>query len=103
MPGGFDSRKNFARLIEAYSLLDQHLRQRFQLVIASKMPALQQAELLDLAKKYKLKKDELILTGYLEDQDLILLYSQAELFIFPQRTKVLAFHYWRQWHAAHLP
>jgi len=83
VPGGCDSRKNFARLIEAYSLLGHGLREQFQLVIASKMSQLQREELLGFATRFSLEPGEIVLTGYLEEQDLIALYSQAELFVFP--------------------
>lgn len=36
-PGGFDSRKNFKRLIEAYAGLSDALRRSHQLVIVSKL------------------------------------------------------------------
>lgn len=83
VPGGFDSRKNFSQLIEAYSLLQHNLRKKYQLVIASKMSSLQQMELIELATQFGVNKEELILTGYVKDHELILLYSQAALFVFP--------------------
>lgn len=82
-PGGFDPRKNFSRLLEAYSILKPELRTRYQLVIASKLHDQQRVELQDLAKKFDLKANELILTGYVEDEDLIALYSLTSLFVFP--------------------
>lgn len=82
-PGGFDPRKNFARLIEAYGMLDKTLREQHQLVIASKLHPPQRMELTEQAKKFGLSPDELVLTGYVEDDDLISLYSLSELFVFP--------------------
>ncbi|MDN0076843.1 glycosyltransferase family 1 protein [Crenobacter sp. SG2303] len=82
-PGGFDQRKNFACLIEAYSLLDKTLRDQHQLVIASKLQQPQREELTTLAKRFGLAPDEMVLTGYVEDDELIELYSLAELFVFP--------------------
>ena len=83
VPGGVDPRKNFARLIEAYSLLAPSIRKQSQLVIASKMPALKKLELWKHATHFGLNEDELVLTDYLSDEELILLYSQAHLFVFP--------------------
>lgn len=83
VPGGFDPRKNFARLIEAYGLLDNMLREQHQLVIASKLSPTQRMELTGVARKFGLASDEMILTGYVQDDDLIALYSLAELFVFP--------------------
>lgn len=82
-PGGFDPRKNFARLLEAYSALPTSLKDKHQLVIASKLHPQQRAELLVLAEKYGVKSSQLVLTGYVNDNDLIALYSLTELFVFP--------------------
>ena len=82
-PGGFDPRKNFARLLEAYSTLPDHLKDQHQLVIASKLHPQQRAELLGFAEKYGVHPHQLVLTGYVNDQDLISLYSLTELFVFP--------------------
>lgn len=82
-PGGFDPRKNFARLIEAYSLMPEHLRADHQLVIVSKLGDDSRRALLEWRDRYRLASDELVLTGYVPDQDLIALYSFTNLFVFP--------------------
>ncbi|KTC62814.1 glycosyl transferase family 1 [Pseudomonas fluorescens ABAC62] len=82
-PGGFDSRKNFARLLEAYSKLPDRLKNQHQLVIASMLHPQQRAELLGYAKKYGVRHSELVLTGYVSDRDLVGLYSLTTLFVFP--------------------
>ncbi|MBD8577728.1 glycosyltransferase family 4 protein [Pseudomonas syringae] len=82
-PGGFDPRKNFARLLEAYSRLPERLKDQHQLVIASKLHPQQRADLLGFADQYGVSARQLVLTGYVNDQDLISLYSQARLFVFP--------------------
>lgn len=82
-PGGFDPRKNFGRLLEAYSMLPASLKDKHQLVIASKLHPQQRTELLVLAEKYGVKTTELVLTGYVDDCDLISLYSLTKLFVFP--------------------
>ncbi len=82
-PGGFDSRKNFATLIQAYALLPAEIRANHQLVIASKISDGDRARLEQLQSKAGLDKDELILTGYVSDDDLVLLYNLATLFVFP--------------------
>jgi glycosyltransferase involved in cell wall biosynthesis len=82
-PGGFDPRKNFARLIEAYSRLPENLRAQHQLVIVSKLNPPQRQELNDLRVRHGLRSDELVLPGYVGDDDLITLYSIAVLFVFP--------------------
>lgn len=82
-PGGFDPRKNFARLIEAYSRLRVEIKNEYQLVIVSKLNPPQRHELIELRDRYGLRFNDLVLTGYVEDEDLISLYSVADLFVFP--------------------
>ena len=82
-PGGFDFRKNFAGLIEAYALLVPALRAAHQLVIVSKIGDDTRLYLQQLGKKAGLRPDELILTGYVSDEDLVALYNLATLFVFP--------------------
>ncbi len=84
-PGGFDNRKNFEGLIEAYSRIPQTLRNKHQLVIVSKILKGDHYRLTKLAKQCRLSDDELVLTGYVAHDELIALYSYAELFIFPSR------------------
>ncbi len=83
VPGGFDDRKNFTLLIDAFAKLPAHIRDQYQLVIASAYGHENKRHIKSLAKSAKLKKDEVILTNYLKDEDLIKLYNLAELFIFP--------------------
>ena len=82
-PGGFDVRKNFDRLTEAYSQLSRAIRETHQLVIVSKLEAQQRQALIGMRDRYGLVEDELILPGYVKDDDLIALYSLATLFVFP--------------------
>lgn len=84
-PGGFDARKNIDGLIAAFSLLPPALRARHQLLIASKLGEHDRAQLLDHARRHGLAADELLLTGYVSDADLIDLYRSTSLFIFPSK------------------
>ncbi len=82
-PGGFDSRKNFARLIEAYSRLPNAVRGNYQLLIVSKLNLVQRQELEILRDQNQLSEKDLLLPGYVEDEVLTALYSKTELFVFP--------------------
>lgn len=82
-PGGFDPRKNFARLLQAYAALPEPLKDTHQLVIATRLHPPQRLELLNLTKQYGLRDTQLVLTDYVEDADLVTLYSHARLFVFP--------------------
>ncbi|WP_332876220.1 glycosyltransferase family 4 protein [Massilia sp. S19_KUP03_FR1] len=84
-PGGFDSRKNLDGLIIAYSLLTPELRACHQLVIVSRLGSHDAQVLRKLANKHGLQPDELILTGYVSDVDLIALYRSTALFVFPSK------------------
>jgi len=82
-PGGYDKRKNLNGLISAYALLPQALRDSHQLVVASGLTERNRIDLTAHARASGLQADELILTGYVSDADLIGLYQSAALFIFP--------------------
>ncbi len=82
-PGGFDIRKNFENLIIAFSKLPNKIRDTHQLVIVSKVQDGDRQNLENIAKKAGLTKDELIITGYVSDEELIALYSTCTLFVFP--------------------
>ncbi|MDN4035470.1 glycosyltransferase [Massilia sp. YIM B02443] len=82
-PGGFDSRKNIDGLVAAYSMLPAAQRAAHQLVIAGKANDAERQRLADLARRHGLGPDELVFTGYVSDADLIDLYREAALFVFP--------------------
>ncbi len=83
VPGGFDQRKNFARLFEAYSGMPSRMRREHQLVIVGKTKETARNHLHQFQKKSGLKKNELVLTGYVPDNDLILFYNTADLCVCP--------------------
>ncbi|MEG0043702.1 MAG: glycosyltransferase, partial [Massilia sp.] len=84
-PGGFDTRKNIDGLITAYSQLPAALRDRHQLVIASKLPDGERAVLERHARDCGVAPGALVLTGYVSDADLIELYRACALFVFPSK------------------
>lgn len=81
--GNLDHRKNIDRLIRAYSLLPGSLRKLHQLVIVSELTPVHRAHFLGIASAAGLSADELVLTGYVPDSDLIMFYNAAKVFIFP--------------------
>lgn len=85
----FEPRKNFEGLIRAFALLPPPLRENYQLVLltglepdhsseARKLAALRRA-----ADEACLAPDELVLPGYVSDNELVAFYSRCELFVFP--------------------
>jgi glycosyltransferase involved in cell wall biosynthesis len=83
VPGGFDPRKNFERLIEAFASMPHDLRQRYQLVIASKLPAGVEYSLLGMARTHGLHDNALVLTDYVADETLEQLYRRCTVMVFP--------------------
>lgn len=81
--GGIDYRKNVERLIEAYALLPYPLRLEHQLAIVCKIEDVDRQRLQKLAKRFGLKEREMVLTGFLPNEDLVVLYNLCTLFIFP--------------------
>ncbi|MCA1176226.1 MULTISPECIES: glycosyltransferase [unclassified Pantoea] len=81
-PGGFDKRKNFERLIVAFSEIEPELRFNKQLVIISKVNEADRNYLQSIVKNAGLLKSDVILTGYVSDDELILLYRNCFLFVF---------------------
>lgn len=82
VPGGFDQRKNFENLLKAFAMMPSSLRQNRTLVITGKGPQSHMDELRAIARKEGIG-EQLILTGYAENDDLISLYRLCELFVFP--------------------
>ncbi|WP_017773051.1 glycosyltransferase family 4 protein [Paraburkholderia kururiensis] len=83
VPGGFDPRKNFDRLIEAFASLPSSVRDGLQLVIGSKVPP-GMGEALDAkAASLGLEPNQLVLTGYLPDDELTAIYGLCRFCVFP--------------------
>ena len=81
--GGIDYRKNIEGLIEAYALLPAALRRRYQLAVVCSVQAADRMRLQRLAAKCKLAAGDLVLTGFVPDDDLVSLYNCTSLFVFP--------------------
>ena len=81
--GGIDHRKNIEGLIRAFALLPENLRVGYQLAIVCSVQDHARNLLESLAVNSGLKKNNLILTGYVPEEDLIALYNLCEVFVFP--------------------
>lgn len=81
--GGIDYRKNIEGLIRAYAGLPAKLRQSHQLAIVCSVQPADRERLLGLAKTHGLARDELVLTGFVSEQDLVALYNSCKAFVFP--------------------
>ncbi|TAM06458.1 MAG: glycosyltransferase [Paraburkholderia sp.] len=81
--GGADGTKNLHRLIEAFAGMPDRIRKAHQLVFVGKMPDGSIADLIRHAQKSGLSSGDLVITGYVDDDDLIRLYNACALFVFP--------------------
>lgn len=88
-PGGFDSRKNFDGLMQAYALLSPEIRRDYQLVLASRLSKSphddSRAKMNACRVTAGLAEDELVLTDFMPEEDLVALYNMADLFVFPSK------------------
>lgn len=81
--GGIDHRKNIEGLIRAYARLPKVLRAEHQLAIVCSIQQPSREALEALAKEQGLAADELILTGFVTEDDLPILYNLCKVFVFP--------------------
>lgn len=81
-PSGIEPRKNIDRLLEAYASLAPERRAAHQLVLVCKANPDEAAELAATAAALGIS-DDLLVTGYVGDEDLVRLYQAAHLVVFP--------------------
>lgn len=81
--GGIDYRKNIEGLIRAYAQLPEPLRSGHQLAIVCSVQPDARAALDELAEQVGLAPDDLVLTGFVPEEDLLALYNLCKAFIFP--------------------
>lgn len=84
VPAGPEWRKNLEGAVDAYSQLDPELRQRHQLLIASKIAEGQRVKFFDYCQERGVA-DDVVVTGFVSDADLVRLYQSAELVLFPSK------------------
>lgn len=81
--GGIDHRKNIEGLIRSYALLPHSLRKKHQLAIVCSVQPETRRLLAALAAQHGLNAEDVILTGFVPEDDLIALYHLCKTFIFP--------------------
>lgn len=81
--GGIDHRKNIEGLIGAYARLPSDLRSLHQLAVVCAIQEADRMRLRSLAAEHGLADDELVFTGYVSEDDLLILYNLCEAFVFP--------------------
>lgn len=81
--GGIDLRKNIEGLIQAFAHLDKEFRRQYQLAIVCSVKPPEKERLLKLGRQFGLEDNEVIMTGFVPDDDLPKLYQACSLFVFP--------------------
>tara|TARA_Y100001968_G_scaffold47895_1_gene38157 strand:+ start:566 stop:4273 length:3708 start_codon:yes stop_codon:yes gene_type:complete len=81
--GAGDPRKNLQRLIHSYSLLDKKLILTYKLVLVGKLLPEEISLIKSWIFSYNLLESQVILLGYVSDEELADLYRNCKLFIFP--------------------
>lgn len=81
--GGIDHRKNIDGLIRAFALLPPAVRKQHQLAIVCSVQAQERARLELLARGLGLRTDQLVMTGFVTDHELVALCNLCRLFVFP--------------------
>ena len=79
----FEHRKNLEGMIEGFSRIPKKIRNSYQIVIIGKMGEYARASLRKLTIACGLSEKDVILTGFVADEDLVSLYRLCFLFIFP--------------------
>ncbi|VAX19699.1 hypothetical protein MNBD_NITROSPINAE02-48 [hydrothermal vent metagenome] len=79
--GNLEPRKNLIRLLKAYEMAKGRLGKEYQLVICGKKGWLYK-NILKAVEDFS-QNGDVILTSYVEDNDLLELYRGAEMFLFP--------------------
>lgn len=80
--GGEDHRKNLLGALAGYGALPRELRDAYQLVIACYLPDAQVSEVRAAATRLGIA-NRLVLTGFISDADLLVLYQTCRLLFFP--------------------
>lgn len=81
--GAFDRHKNCHRLIKAFASKKYDFKKGYQLVLAGKIDDRNKHTVLAYARSLNLTGKDVIMTGYVSDDDLIRLYNLCALFVFP--------------------
>ncbi len=79
--GRLEERKNIPRLINAFNIIKKEKGIRHKLVLVGKK-GYKFEQIINIIDKLRLK-DKIVLTGYIPEQDLPYIFSDADLFVLP--------------------
>lgn len=78
-----DPRKNFDGLVKAYARLPVQIRSKYQLVLVGMVASDMEVYLRRIASEAGVPDADLVMPGFVEDEDLLRLYRSCSLFVFP--------------------
>ena len=81
--GAGDPRKNLKNLLQAFSLLPEEYQKKYNLVLVGKLLPPEINMINDLVKCLKIEQSNIHILGYVSDFDLVTLYRNCHLFVFP--------------------
>jgi len=81
--GGIDYRKNIEGLIRAFASLPSEVRHAHQLAVVCSVTDDSRQALQAVARSAGLDESELVLTGFVSDEELVALYNLSTAFVFP--------------------
>lgn len=81
--GGDDHRKNILGAITGYAAVQPELRRNCQLVIVCAMSDHRRQMYLDKAQSAGLLPEDVVITGFVPEEDLVAFYGTCDLFVFP--------------------
>lgn len=82
--GGIDFRKNIDGLIQSFAALPDTLRQTHQLAIVCKVGERDRKRFEAIAHQLNVS-NQIIITGFVSDEDLVILYNLCKAFVFPSK------------------
>lgn len=88
--GGMDFRKNMSRLIEGFSIANRQLNHAYQLVLCCSVTSEDRQQLMEIAQRSGVAED-IVITGFVPDNEITDLYNAAEVFAFPSLYEGLGF------------
>ncbi len=81
--GGDDHRKNIRGAIEGYAVIPGDLRKNCQLVVVCSMDESRKSMYLGFAKAAGLLEGDVLITGFVSEEDLVSFYQTCDAFVFP--------------------
>lgn len=78
-----DPRKNFDGLVKAYAKLPSKIRNQYQLLLVGMVAPDMEAYLRRIATEAGVPSADLLIPGFVKDEDLLRLYRGCSLFVFP--------------------